>query len=401
MVTTFPQSTVMQIESYTLNNKAPVSRALSCLNLRPRTMEMTSRTFFILLLGLLACFSLQTKAANSSEPSLKEVQNALIRKVQQRKVFGNALDPIAIGELPGYTGWPRNRIDSKVDECFVTRIDGDHAIVTLDSSLNIFHLQISHSMSVMWNISIACPNVTVSAEKAHLHLPSPLFYARAYGPAILVGYPQMLTGIVHQGQPYSQTQISFAVKDPGVYTIEVVLESIFSPNFDVWDSKSHGLYYEGFLLHGFPLILNVTSNDILCNTALSCNYTFCRGKDIESDKTSMSGRWIVLGHSTQNASINSEKQGKDDIYQKYVEGHHRLSIVTDYKPINCVLAPLHSSVALMDTCVLKTGIHYVFIGDSVTGQHFSLLKHLLNERNRMTMVSVGCKCHVIHFLRRQ
>jgi hypothetical protein len=375
----------------------------------PRSTNKTpsSRTFFILLLGLLTCLLWRTKAAssNSSDPSLKNkaVQDdALIQTVQQRQVFGNASDPIVISELPGYTGWPRNRIESKVDQCFVTDIGGRN-VSLIDASLNILHLHISNSMSVMWNISIACPNSTVATAENkthnHHHLPSPLFYARAYGPAILVGNPQTLSGIVHHGQPYSQKEISFAIMDPGLYTVEVVLESIVSPNFNTlhgWDAQSPP-YYDGFMLLGFPLILNVTRSDIPCNNSTkTCRLNFCTGKDIESDQTSVSGRWIVLGHGSEVKELPPfvlEKHPKDDIYQKYVDGSHRLSLRTDYKPIHCVLATLTSSVAWMDTCAGNKGIHFVLLGDSVTGQHAHSLKHFLKAPNRMTLISLGCKCH--------
>jgi hypothetical protein len=249
-------------------------------------------------------------------------------------------------------------------------------------------------MSVMWNISIACPNVTTVTATEKAHLSAPLFYARAYGPAILLGYPQTLSGIVHQGQPYSQTQISFAIMDPGLYTVEVVLESIVSPNFNTLDGWKSPLYYQGFLLRGFPLILNVTSSAVGCNTAKTCNMTFCRGKDIESDLTSSSGRWIVVGHRSQvhtDRPLATDKDPKEHIYQKYVDGSHRLSIVTDYKPIHCVLVPLQSSIALINTCVEKTGIHYILMGDSVTAKHIGMLQSLLNVRNRITLIDVGCK----------
>ena len=135
----------------------------------------------------------------------------------------------------------------------------------------------------------------------------------------------------------------------------------------------------------------------VCNTAKTCNMTFCRGKDIESDLTSSSGRWIVLGHMSQvhtDRPLATDKHQKEYIYHKYVDGSHQLSIVTDYKPIHCVLVPLQSSIALIDTCVEKTGIHYILMGDSVTIQHVGMLKHLLNFWNRITFIDVGCKWHV-------
>jgi hypothetical protein len=69
---------------------------------------MTSKINFlvnVIMLIFLSLLMLRVKAQNSSVPSLKRAIDSLIHKVQKRVVFGNASDPIAITELPGYTGW--------------------------------------------------------------------------------------------------------------------------------------------------------------------------------------------------------------------------------------------------------------------------------------------------------
>ena len=339
-----------------------------------------------ILVGLLACLFLQALAENSSELSLKSARDALIQKAAQHQVFGNSSDPISLAGLPGYTGWNRNRIDSKVDQCFVTKI-GNQTVVALGGFLNIFMHDISKS-SNMWTISVACPKVTATVEQGHL--PTPLFYSRAYGPAILVGSQKNSDFTSHSGGNYSVTEISFFIIDPGLYTVEVVFESNLSPNIYRLP-HTLGLDYEGFLLRGFPLILNVTSSDSTrCNTAISCNMNLCTSKDIESDLTSTSGRWIVLGKTStvMDKHFISELPLKDEGFRRYVDGSNRLSIETDYKPINCVLAPLRSSIQFLDTCVRETGIHFILIGDSVSRIHAHALKQLLNPRNRVTWVSL-------------
>jgi hypothetical protein len=319
------------------------------------------------LLGIsLSCLLLQAKAANSSKPLLQKARDALILEVQRRKVFGHVTDPIAITELPGYTGWPRNRIGSKVDQCFVTRM-GNQKAFTLDRS--ILSYDVSKSTK-MWTVSIACPNITVTADRGLL--PMPLFYARAYGPAIVVGSQKASSSVVQNGVNYSETEISFAIKDPGLYTIEVVLESIFTPNVYAIPARP-GLDYDGFLLPGFPFLLNATSIGNRCETAKECKMTLCSSKHIQSDLTSSSGRWIVLGHIDklpQNTSNN--------VFDGYSADTIRLGIKTDYKPDDCVLAPIKSAVAMLDACVVDTGLHFIFIGDSVTAQHYQISKKYLN-----------------------
>jgi hypothetical protein len=349
----------------------------------------------ILLAIILGC-AWQSNAQNSSEPSLQSVLNGLIQKVNDRKVTGNASDSIAISELPGYTGWNRNRIDSKVDKCFVTQIGGQK-FSQLRESVQHFQYDMSKSANNTWSVSIACPNVTIPVEQGHI--PAPCFYARAYGPAILVGNQNLasLKSIVQKGQHYTVTDISFAIRDPGLYTIEIVLESIFTPNIYSLPHTTEPVY-DGFLLRGFPLILNVTNSAVGCNTAKSCNLTFCRGKDIESDLTSSSGRWIVLGHTTTSIDLKTnvqfqpipKKNESDFLYQRYSQGSNRLGIEIDYKPLSCALVPLKSSFKVLDACV-DTGIHFILIGDSTMVQHAFPLKKYLNARNRITLVALRGK----------
>jgi hypothetical protein len=335
------------------------------------------------LLGIsLSCLFIQAiKAANSSEPLLQKARDVLMLEVQHRKVFGNVFDPIAISELPGYTGWPRNRIGSKVDQCFVTRM-GNQKTFTLDGSI----LRFDGSKSTkIWTVSIACPKITVTADRGLL--PMPLFYARAYGPAIVAGSQKASSSVVQNGVKYSETEISFAIKDPGLYAVEVVLESIFTPNVYAIPARP-GLDYDGFLLPGFPLLLNATRIGNRCETAKACNMTLCSSKDIQSDFTASSGRWIVLGKIDKLPQNTSKK-----VFDGYSADTIRLGIKTDYKPIDCVLAPIKSAAAVLDACVVDTGLHFIFIGDSVTGQHFQISRKYLNSNlyRFSPHMSIGCE----------
>ena len=106
-----------------------------------------------------------------------QAQNAifiLIHLVNNRSVFGNEADPITITELPGYTGWNRDRINSNVDQCFINRIGNQ--TFALESSLNTFYHVISNPTNI-WTILIACPNITATTEQGHIS--KPLFYSRA------------------------------------------------------------------------------------------------------------------------------------------------------------------------------------------------------------------------------
>jgi hypothetical protein len=240
-----------------------------------------------------------------------------------------------------------------------------------------------------------------------------MFYARAYDPAILVGSQQPwiskqidLNTILN----YTETDISFVFKDPGMYTIEVVLESIFTPDVYSLPLTPH-VNYDGFLLRDFPLFLNVTvtSKDDTCETANACNMPLCTSKDVESDLTTLTARWIFSGHMSSDDiksrknipneiseryadginglftfedDIKSRKDIPNEISERYAVGINRLGLRTDYAPMNCVLAPMRSAINLLDACVEHTGLHFIFIGDSVTKQHIHLLPKLLNNTLR-------------------
>ena len=90
--------------------------------------------------------------------------------------MGNPSDQIGIAELPGYTGWNRNRYLSRVDQCLVQRVGAQESM--MDGYLNIFHFDLSsQNDSNAWTLTIACPHIT-TVKDVHGHVPSPLFYDR-------------------------------------------------------------------------------------------------------------------------------------------------------------------------------------------------------------------------------
>jgi len=148
---------------------------------------------------------------------------------------------------------------------------------------------------------------------------------------MIVGNQYHHTSIFIKVEQYSITDIAFFIKDPGLYTVEVVLESLLTPDIHTLP-RSPQLEYRGFILHGFPLILNVTSSRTLCNSIISCNRTICTSKDIEADVSSSSGRWLFLGHTNKirNKVIVDTESMNDPSLQQYIQGSNRFSIETDF-----------------------------------------------------------------------
>jgi len=57
-----------------------------------------------------------------------------------------------------------------------------------------------------------------------------------------------------------------------------------------------------------------------------------------------------------------------------------------------MLPLLVSSFSSLDSCGGDIGIHYIFIGDSVTRQHFKALYNSLTVPNEVTMINLDGTC---------
>ncbi len=128
------------------------------------------------------------------------------------------------GELPGYTGWSRP----------ATTLVHHFDIVKMSSTAPI--------TGQNWTVTAHCRHPKARSGRAQ-------FYVRAYGPSIL---PGRVTD--HGNGTYDFTILPF---DAGVYHLEVVLVFSFPP---AWKSLPTNFEpgYEGYLLPGFPIELDVS-----------------------------------------------------------------------------------------------------------------------------------------------
>lgn len=255
----------------------------------------------------------------------------------------NSLVSLVSGELPGYTGWARP----------ATSLAGN------------FHLDPSFDISSevatageKWVFTIQCSHPECAQGGA-------LFFVRAYGPSVV-------TGIVND-QKDGSYQIDLLFKDPGPYTLEVVLTFSNPPSigkFPLPPDQSQPAY-EGYLLPEFPLPLEVVPNP-------EKDYTYTKSKSLpvcemeelfETDAHSAweKARWVVTD------KVNSPHHVDDGHHKEvtlagYQNNHNSLGIQMEYHHDDCRILPTvhpqHPANPL-NQCTQDEGpLHFVFVGDS-------------------------------------
>jgi hypothetical protein len=269
------------------------------------------------------------------------------------------------GDLPGYTGWAR---PSK----------------TLAGYFEIPHCDGAGRIEQNWTCTVHC-------RHAQCQHGGSLFFVRAYGPAIL---PGLVTD--HGNGTYD---VIFLPLDEGSYTVEVVLAFSSHPPWSDFPVQ-HEPAYEGYLLPGFPLQVNVgvdqQDNNNNYDSKLAPNAAMSNGKTkLHSCNMSMltetsthsalaSGRWVVRQMNMQDAyvanqSLSSQEQPKLERYQM---GETSLGFGMEYVPTSCSLMPARAvkDPRTLDSCRERSpeynndknntttnsnrSLHVVFIGDS-------------------------------------
>ena len=238
--------------------------------------------------------------------------------------------PLVWGDLPGYTGWPRP--PTTLASGFVTTIEQS---------------QVHH----------VGQNVTFVVH--HPQSQDSLFYARAYGPAILPGR------VLHRGD--GTHAISFGqVVDPGTYTVEVVLTYSRRPSRRPPSTDEPA--YEGWLLPGFPRKFTVTPTSPFRNHDQSavprrpCHWTdFSRGRWVVTE------RLVDRAWSPAAAGVSAEMDRPT-----YSRGMQTLGFVADYRIRDCeYLSNDERSreallTALQGSNLPQRPLEFVFVGDSNT-----------------------------------
>jgi len=286
---------------------------------------------------------------------------------------------IPFASLPGYSGWYRPTAPYTHYYVLYTGPPVE------TSKPNFFHLDgtIYHDLNkngTRWSTIIRC-------TKCNKHA---FFYARAYGPSIIVGRPRLLEATGEE----NLYEITFNLLTPGVYTVEVVIE-MESDTDNVFTklplkNNEPSPQYLGFILPDFPLKLNVSGH-----RGLRKNQP-CTMEQLTKEDN---GEWQIRGRVGSMLDVSSLPSDK---FQNYRTGFSRLGFCADWvSDDGCSITPMKDLVApddrnigsALNQCLNVSDthtLHLIFIGDSVMGQTFDI------TRNKLLVEATGqIKMHTI------
>jgi hypothetical protein len=237
------------------------------------------------------------------------------------------------GELPGYSGWFRPSVTTAPL----------YEILYMSPDL----LQVDRQ----WRVRIQCKACSRD---------NPFFYMRAYGPAVIAGT------IDRVDHPSLGTFFDayFYPRDPGSYTVELVLTFSDAPQFNAFPLpkgvKEPG--FEGINIQGFPRQITVEGAkpvhpDKQCTNAQLTNET-------------IDARWKVVERTPEKPAF------PDGSNKDWVEPRSMTGIHMEYQYPNCRMLDMNQIRGHLFHLAQKrreqklNDIHIVMIGDSVMGlQH--------------------------------
>ena len=271
---------------------------------------------------------------------------------------------LALGELPGYTGWSRPTY-TDVDEYFV------QSIATSSES---------YSQSI-----IKSKRLTIILARNAPCAGGALWDTRAYGPSIVPGRVQDFRNGTYE--------VMFEFWDPGTYTVEIALSYSSPPTFDSFPLiEDH--FYEGYQLNGFPLMFQVEANmgvepsDLMPREAQERDEHLCQSVDLFYAKGSASpypGRWRIVEKfigtkvTLQRGKNNSysERLARKASLAGYQLGKNSLGYAMDYFPVRCKLLSRTQGLKLLSK--KHSIVNIVHIGDSNMRLQKELFEKVLNK----------------------
>ena len=269
------------------------------------------------------------------------------------------------GELPGYTGWARP--DRTLAGSFVRMTTATAVSETTDTNNDSTIPPVEAVAGAPYRMTLQCAHTACLSGGA-------LFYVRAYGPSIVTAFDvqDYGTGVY---------EVSIRPLDAGRYTVEVVLafsQHAAYSDFPVPDAQE--VAYEGYLVPGFPISINVVESKKHKDKLTSLPLPLCRLSDlVETSLTSATetGRWLVTEKvMDQLADFSRESEHNDVSLQKYQAGDNSLGVKLDYFQVECrlVTEDVVYSQKTWQTCLESRSQqaslskirqpHVVIIGDS-------------------------------------
>ena len=341
----------------------------------PPTMARTPPLLLVCLLAVVIAAALLqadtnlrwiwSTSSSSSPSSLRLLSNS-------KRPTTTPATSIAPGELPGYTGWARPERTSAGH----FEIVGCSSCVSSSSSWLSFRgddidpqqQKLVATAGQEFYIDVRCGHIDCTRNSSPTE-----FYLRAYGPSVITGVAKKVD--MNDGGGASYYRLSYYPLDAGSYTVEAAvaftspppMESLPLGNDD--DEEEPG--YEGYLLHGFPLQLEVLPSSIFDKDGgdlpvCTNDQLPVHGLEDNDINALMKGRWLV----TEKARDFIYTEHTLNPHQVSLEGYQRaynsLGIKMEYQPVGCSIVD-----DLMDIRnVNSDGVHLIFVGDSVMGlQH--------------------------------
>jgi len=268
------------------------------------------------------------------------------------------------GELPGYTGWARP----------ASTLAGFFSITSISKE--------GPRVGMEFTVKVWC----------HRHddclMGTSLFYLRAYGPSVIPGVSK------HEGR--GKYTMVFVFPDPGRYTVEAVLTFSNPPAITTFplSAEQEEPAYEGYLLPGFPLVIDVQQADPITTTKETrieplpaC--TSAELLDTSVDSAVLNAHWKVVNrNSVSNLQTTSSKITREG----YLRNVNSLGIQMAYEySSGCTLLPSASfdksagKKHPFSTCGGDKNIHIIFVGDSVMRVQWDMFKtmteHLPNVQS--------------------
>eukprot|EP00590_Aulacoseira_subarctica_P005378 CAMPEP_0172417734 /NCGR_PEP_ID=MMETSP1064-20121228/4240_1 /TAXON_ID=202472 /ORGANISM="Aulacoseira subarctica , Strain CCAP 1002/5" /LENGTH=540 /DNA_ID=CAMNT_0013156229 /DNA_START=303 /DNA_END=1924 /DNA_ORIENTATION=- len=293
------------------------------------------------------------------------------------------------GELPGYTGWARPE-HTLVNLFQLVKSDGNNPQVGQD-----------------WRIRLKCTSEKCATSSMNR---GALFYARAYGPAVIPGY---VTSPVRDegGQDIYTIMLHFL--DEGAYVVEVVLtfsESYAFEDYPLISQKEPS--YEGYMVQGFPMQVTVTSAATADANLPNSPRAWCTAEQLElGDNIHQQisfARWRVYDKNSHSLPKSRTPNSKVVSLEGYQHGFNSLGIKMDYLPATCSVIRQHelmnstSGEHILDAClnastVLGAGhktFRLIFVGDSVMDlQHVQMWQDMMCGMKNFVNVHTLIRTH--------
>ena len=310
-------------------------------------------------------------------------------------------------EMPGYTGWGRPEFTLAGFMELLGSSNGES--------------QWTVEAGKQWEQCFQCSGHPLCVR----HSPTPTqenhnswFYVRAYGPSVITGRVEVVDSYPRDVKTGSSSSKNWMYRvvlepfDPGTYLVEVVVTFSEPPSLDYFPLERHEKearlqqstsqikaftqrevhkLYEGYMIKGFPRILEVVPYRSKENSKNSLSQTsIC---DIEhlivtgvNDGMSQ-GRWKVTdmvrqAHHTQKASELNQVSHMD-----YQYSWNSIGVAMDFEFRDCRLLPLPSETLNPFRACSHTennglrsqpDLHIIMIGDSVMRwQHDLLVNNII------------------------